>query len=103
MDILILLKINYISVTYPCFSRIKMHLCYLIFSAEVRLHEPELIQTRLEQGIRSRGDAVDSDCCVRARGLPWQASDQDIARFFVGLNVARYVQGTKRCSTLEHV
>ena len=25
---------------------------------------------------------------VRARGLPWQASDTDIARFFTGLNVA---------------
>ena len=56
---------------------------------EVRLHEAEAIETRLEQGIRSREDAVDGDCCVRARGLPWQASDQDIARFFVGLNVAK--------------
>ena len=56
---------------------------------EVRLHEAEVIETRLEQGIRSREDAVDGDCCVRARGLPWQASDQDIARFFVGLNVAK--------------
>ncbi len=52
-------------------------------------HDPDAVQTRLEQGIRSRSDAVDGDCCVRARGLPWQASDQDIARFFVGLNVAR--------------
>lgn len=26
---------------------------------------------------------------VRARGLPWQASEQDIADFFVGLNIAR--------------
>ena len=55
----------------------------------MRLHEAEVIETRLEQGIRSREDAVDGDCCVRARGLPWQASDQDIARFFVGLNVAK--------------
>ena len=44
---------------------------------------------KLEQSIRSREDSVDSSCCVRARGLPWQASDQDIARFFIGLNVAR--------------
>ena len=28
---------------------------------------------------------------VRARGLPWQSSDQDIARFFKGLNVERCV------------
>lgn len=57
----------------------------------VVFHDPDVIQTRLEQGIRSRADAVDGDCCVRARGLPWQASDQDIARFFVGLNVAKWV------------
>ena len=49
-----------------------------------------MVQTKLEQGIRSQSDKVDTHCCVRARGLPWQASDQDIARFFVGLNVAKY-------------
>ena len=26
---------------------------------------------------------------VRARGLPWQASEQDIADFFTGLNIAK--------------
>ncbi len=52
-------------------------------------HDPDIVQTKLEQGIRSRRDAVDGESCVRARGLPWQASDQDIARFFVGLNVAK--------------
>ena len=31
---------------------------------------------------------VDTNSVVRARGLPWQASDTDIARFFTGLNVA---------------
>ena len=56
---------------------------------DVKFHEPEKVQTKLEQGIRSRADAVDTNCCVRARGLPWQASDQDIAKFFVGLNVAK--------------
>lgn len=57
--------------------------------SDVKFHEPEHVQTKLEQGIRSKSDNVDTNCCVRARGLPWQASDQDIARFFVGLNVAR--------------
>ena len=61
---------------------------FLSFS-DVKFHEPERVQTKLEQGIRSRSDAVDTHSCVRARGLPWQASDQDIAKFFVGLNVAK--------------
>ena len=65
--------------------------------SELLLHEPESVQRRLEDGIRSRGDTVDGECCVRARGLPWQASDQDIARFFVGLNVARYVRERTPC------
>lgn len=34
---------------------------------------------------------VDSETVVRARGLPWQSSDQDVARFFKGLNIARWV------------
>jgi hypothetical protein len=39
----------------------------------------------------SKDEEVDSNTVVRARGLPWQSSDQDIARFFRGLNVARYI------------
>lgn len=65
------------------------------FFADVKLHEPDQVREKLEQSIRSREDLVDSNCCVRARGLPWQASDQDIARFFIGLNVARYVSVAK--------
>ena len=60
------------------------------FQIGVKLHEPDRVVEKLEQSIRSREDSVDSNCCVRSRGLPWQASDQDIARFFIGLNVARY-------------
>jgi epithelial splicing regulatory protein 1/2 len=37
----------------------------------------------------SKDDEIDSNCVVRARGLPWQSSDQDIAKFFSGLNVAK--------------
>lgn len=35
---------------------------------------------------------MDSETVIRARGLPWQSSDQDIARFFKGLNIAKYVK-----------
>lgn len=61
----------------------------MICDDKLTFHDPDVIRTKLEQGIRSRGDAVDSESCVRARGLPWQASDQDIAKFFYGLNVAK--------------
>uniref|UniRef100_A0A672JSU9 Epithelial splicing regulatory protein 2-like n=1 Tax=Salarias fasciatus TaxID=181472 RepID=A0A672JSU9_SALFA len=38
---------------------------------------------------RSKTEPVDSETVIRARGLPWQSSDQDIARFFKGLNIAK--------------
>ncbi|KAF7246117.1 Epithelial splicing regulatory protein 1 [Varanus komodoensis] len=34
-------------------------------------------------------ELVDDNTIIRARGLPWQSSDQDIARFFKGLNIAK--------------
>uniref|UniRef100_A0AAQ4QW31 RRM domain-containing protein n=1 Tax=Gasterosteus aculeatus aculeatus TaxID=481459 RepID=A0AAQ4QW31_GASAC len=34
-------------------------------------------------------EPVDSETVIRARGLPWQSSDQDIARFFKGLSIAK--------------
>nr|CAD7262819.1 unnamed protein product [Timema shepardi] len=37
----------------------------------------------------SKNEEVDNACVVRARGLPWQSSDQDIAKFFRGLNVEK--------------
>uniref|UniRef100_T1ILP7 RRM domain-containing protein n=1 Tax=Strigamia maritima TaxID=126957 RepID=T1ILP7_STRMM len=54
-----------------------------------KFDEPEIVTCRLEHGICSKTDEVDSNTVVRARGLPWQSSDQDIARFFRGLNIAR--------------
>lgn len=39
--------------------------------------------------LNSIDDEIDGTCIVRARGLPWQSSDQDIAKFFRGLNVAK--------------
>ncbi|EGW06621.1 Epithelial splicing regulatory protein 1 [Cricetulus griseus] len=37
----------------------------------------------------SKMELIDDNTVVRARGLPWQSSDQDIARFFKGLNIAK--------------
>uniref|UniRef100_A0A0K2U021 RRM domain-containing protein n=1 Tax=Lepeophtheirus salmonis TaxID=72036 RepID=A0A0K2U021_LEPSM len=54
-----------------------------------KFHEPEVVQSQLEQGIISKHDEINPNCSVRARGLPWQASDQDIADFFIGLNIAK--------------
>ena len=34
---------------------------------------------------------VDSGLVARVRGLQWQVNDNDVARFFVGLNIAPYV------------
>ncbi|POI21593.1 hypothetical protein CIB84_014660, partial [Bambusicola thoracicus] len=34
-------------------------------------------------------ELVDDNAVIRARGLPWQSSDQDIAKFFKGLNIAK--------------
>uniref|UniRef100_A0A3Q2QRH0 Epithelial splicing regulatory protein 1 n=1 Tax=Fundulus heteroclitus TaxID=8078 RepID=A0A3Q2QRH0_FUNHE len=37
----------------------------------------------------SKMEKVCDNTVIRARGLPWQSSDQDIARFFKGLNIAK--------------
>ena len=34
------------------------------------------------------GTKIDNDVVVRARGLPWQASDSHVAQFFAGLDIA---------------
>ncbi|CAH2057108.1 unnamed protein product, partial [Iphiclides podalirius] len=60
-----------------------------IISDGFRLELPETIDLVLETGICSKDDEIDGNCIVRARGLPWQSSDQDIAKFFRGLNVAK--------------
>ncbi|XP_038596133.1 epithelial splicing regulatory protein 2 isoform X5 [Tachyglossus aculeatus] len=52
--------------------------------------EPETVNYKYETGpCSSKSEAVDNETVIRARGLPWQSSDQDIARFFKGLNIAK--------------
>lgn len=51
----------------------------------------------------SKGDVVDSETVVRARGLPWQSSDQDVARFFKGLNMARHGSGMGECGSVNRM
>ncbi|XP_042583780.1 epithelial splicing regulatory protein 2 isoform X2 [Cyprinus carpio] len=48
----------------------------------------ETVNYKFESGA-CKTEAVDSETVIRARGLPWQSSDQDIARFFKGLNIAK--------------
>ncbi|EEB16089.1 hypothetical protein Phum_PHUM403840 [Pediculus humanus corporis] len=43
----------------------------------------------LTQTFDSKDEEVDPNSVVRARGLPWQSSDGDIARFFRGLNIEK--------------
>lgn len=45
----------------------------------------------------SKTEPVDNETVIRARGLPWQSSDQDIARFFKGLSIAKYVEQKLLC------
>ena len=54
----------------------------------LKLTTPEVINPRLKRG-PCLDDFVDDNHVVKARGLPWQATDEDIYRFFRGLNIAR--------------
>ncbi|XP_077983480.1 epithelial splicing regulatory protein 1-like isoform X1 [Glandiceps talaboti] len=50
---------------------------------------PEHIQTKFETGTCDKHEAVDNDHIIKARGLPWQSSDKDVAKFFKGLDIAK--------------
>ncbi|CAJ1062202.1 epithelial splicing regulatory protein 1 isoform X4 [Xyrichtys novacula] len=49
----------------------------------------ERVNEKFETGTCSKMEKVCDNTVIRARGLPWQSSDQDIARFFRGLNIAK--------------
>ena len=59
---------------------------YLILSYLFSAEDEYLILSYL---FSAKDEPIDDDTVVRTRGLPWQSSDQDIARFFKGLNVAK--------------
>ncbi|XP_053571183.1 epithelial splicing regulatory protein 1 isoform X1 [Bombina bombina] len=54
-----------------------------------RFSDPERVNYKFESGTCSKLEIIDDNTIIRARGLPWQSSDQDIARFFKGLNIAK--------------
>ncbi|XP_053324233.1 epithelial splicing regulatory protein 1 isoform X3 [Spea bombifrons] len=53
-----------------------------------RFSDPERVNYKFESGT-CKLEVIDDNTIIRARGLPWQSSDQDIARFFKGLNIAK--------------
>uniref|UniRef100_A0A5F8GZ48 Epithelial splicing regulatory protein 1 n=1 Tax=Monodelphis domestica TaxID=13616 RepID=A0A5F8GZ48_MONDO len=67
---------------------VKSHGMYLSL-VDHRFSDPERVNYKFESGTCSKMELVDDNTIVRARGLPWQSSDQDIARFFKGLNIAK--------------
>lgn len=54
-----------------------------------RFQEPEKVRGKYEPGTYEKNDSVPDDTVVKARGLPWQASDRDVFSFFKGLNIAK--------------
>lgn len=39
--------------------------------------------------LRSVDDDIEDNTIIKARGLPWQCSEQDVAKFFRGLNISK--------------
>lgn len=54
-----------------------------------QFQESEVINNGLQLGICLKNEKIDDKTVVRARGLPWQSSDRDVADFFRGLNIVR--------------
>jgi len=50
----------------------------------------EIVQLKIAPGICWKNEEVNNNCVVcRARGVSWQSSDQEIAKFFCGLNISK--------------
>ncbi|KAM9409194.1 epithelial splicing regulatory protein 2 isoform 3-T3 [Pholidichthys leucotaenia] len=70
-------------------SMVQLTLCVLAEPYNHTFSCFETVNYKLDSGTCSKTEPVDSETVIRARGLPWQSSDQDIARFFKGLNIAK--------------
>ncbi|XP_063720431.1 epithelial splicing regulatory protein 2-like isoform X2 [Symsagittifera roscoffensis] len=53
------------------------------------LSKKQVISKRLETVPCTKEEMVCEDTVIKVRGLPWQSSDQDVAQFFRGLDIAR--------------
>nr|XP_043886397.1 epithelial splicing regulatory protein 2 isoform X2 [Solea senegalensis] len=69
-------------------SMVQSVLCILAEPYNHKFTGVETVKYKFESGT-CKTEPVDSETVIRARGLPWQSSDQDIARFFKGLNIAK--------------
>uniref|UniRef100_A0A7N8X021 Epithelial splicing regulatory protein 1 n=1 Tax=Mastacembelus armatus TaxID=205130 RepID=A0A7N8X021_9TELE len=83
-----------------CFHLMEIAVCHVQIMSSIilgLLSEPychmfshsERVSEKFETGTCSKMEKVCDNTVIRARGLPWQSSDQDIARFFRGLNIAK--------------
>nr|XP_061820370.1 epithelial splicing regulatory protein 2-like isoform X1 [Nerophis lumbriciformis] len=70
-------------------SMVELTLCILAEPYNHIFSCVENVKYKFDCGTCSKTEPVDSETVIRARGLPWQSSDQDIARFFKGLNIAK--------------
>uniref|UniRef100_A0A8C5E9L4 Epithelial splicing regulatory protein 2-like n=1 Tax=Gouania willdenowi TaxID=441366 RepID=A0A8C5E9L4_GOUWI len=70
-------------------SMVQLILCILAEPYNHKFSCVETVKYKFDSGTCSKTEPVDSETVIRARGLPWQSSDQDIARFFKGLNIAK--------------
>ncbi|XP_042272756.1 epithelial splicing regulatory protein 2 isoform X2 [Thunnus albacares] len=69
-------------------SMVQLTLCILAEPYNHTFSCVETVKYKFDSGT-CKTEPVDSETVIRARGLPWQSSDQDIARFFKGLNIAK--------------
>ncbi|XP_024151729.1 epithelial splicing regulatory protein 2 isoform X2 [Oryzias melastigma] len=70
-------------------SMVQLTLCILAEPYSHKFSCVETVNYKFDSGACCKTEPVDSETVIRARGLPWQSSDQDIARFFKGLNIAK--------------